>query len=169
MTDDQPGDTGIDAGTFRLRDLEFEIDSASIEEDLSESKPRWTLYIGTKERSLFDFRWAPNIRGEDVLVDAPPFSEIVGSTVKVPLAYDHDTDEYLFSMYVFQHDDVFDSSITFLERKDGKFLIHWKGLCHVNWGEEYRRDVPFEFKTWFDIDNSEQDGAGQPATRAESK
>lgn len=60
----------LSPGTFFLRDLKFEIASASIEEDLSGSKPRWSLFIDTKGRD-FESRWAPNIRGEEVMVDAP--------------------------------------------------------------------------------------------------
>ena len=140
---------------FRISDLEFDIDSASIRENLSGGETRWDLTVETVEKLLFESRWSPNIRGEDVVVDAPPFDQILGKTVCVPLAYDHDTDEYLFSIYVFEHDDVFESSITFLEQKDSKFLINWKGLCHVNWDDKYGRDLPFELKAWFEIDVSE--------------
>jgi hypothetical protein len=146
-------------GFLSIRDRDFRITSAELSEILVSQHPQWTLFIQTEEKEFIEpgivppipFRWAPNIRGESVSVDAPPLSQITGKTIKVPLAYDEKTDEYHFSMYVFGHEDVFDSEITFWEQRGSEFLITWTGKCNIHFDKLFGEDIPFALKTWMQI------------------
>lgn len=62
-------------------------------------------------------------------------------------------------LYVFEHEDVTQSKIEFLERHGTKFLIRWSGTANVFYDNEYDTDVPFLFEgeipfTGISIDNS---------------
>lgn len=143
-------------GVLTIRDLDFKISSAVLKERESEGRRLWTVYIGTEEREILTpdlnppipMTWAPNIRGEDAPVKAPPHDNIIGKTVQVPHAYNRGTGEYIFSMYIFSHEDVYDSKITFLNRRDSEDLISWTGKCNVGYNAEYGDGVPFSLKTW---------------------
>lgn len=137
-------------GQLIIKDLVFHIDSASLSEVKDkQSNRRWNLWIGTEPRELeFDgmpWRWAPNIRGDEVRIQAPELSSILGSKLYFPNAYDRQSDEYLFSMYVFSHEDVYESEMVFLERSESSVRILWKGLCNLGFNSElgYGNGVPF--------------------------
>jgi len=78
-----------------------------------------------------------------VRVQAPPFESIIGQTIDVPHAYDTERDEYLFTMYVFSHGDVFESQIRFLERHEKALRIEWRGTCNIGFDKTYGDAVPF--------------------------
>lgn len=141
-------------GTLKIRDLEFEIVSASLVEVFSGDSRAWDFHLWTKQRMLFDAPWAPDISGERIAVAAPPLSQIVGNSVEIPLAYNHETDEYLVTMYVFSHNEVYDSVLDFLERDGSRLLIRWNGKCTIRFGEDYGEDIPFVLKAWFETKDS---------------
>ena len=157
MTED---DIAPQLGHLTIADLDFIIDCATIaESEDAEGQRRWDLWIGTAGRKMEfppygSFHWAPNIRGDSVRVQGPSFESIVGQTVLVPAAYDYERDEYLFTMYVFEHSDVFDSRIRFLDRQRGIFRIEWRGKCNIHFSKTYGESVPFAFLADVQIRNS---------------
>lgn len=147
-------------GHLTIADLDFVIDTATIAESTDpDGQRRWNVWIGTTARELDfpeygSFRWAPNIRGDSVRVQAPLFASIIGQTIHVPDAYDTERDEYLFSMYVFSHEDVFDSRIRFLERHGDTLRIEWQGKCNIHFDSTYGESVPFAFIADVQIGNA---------------
>ncbi len=133
---------------FKILDQEFEIKSATLEEYVDESNnPVWTLMIDTNDKEL---AWessetsAPNVRCEDMLSRWGNIEALQGKTIYVPDAYDTEIDECLFSLYVFEHEDVFESTITFGQIKNNKMPINWVGKCNVNWDGKYSSNLPIE-------------------------
>ena len=144
-------------GHLIIADLDFVVDSAQISERTdADGQRRWDVWIGTVERRLEhtpdqSFRWAPNIRGEWIRVEAPPLNDIVGKTISVPDAYDTTHDEYLFSMYVFEHSDVSSSMIRFVERRDDYLRVEWRGRCDIHFDATYGENIPFALLADFQV------------------
>jgi hypothetical protein len=144
-------------GHLFIKDLDFIIDSATLQETVdSTGLIRWNLWMDTIPQEIYydeiPFRWAPNIRGDDVLIKAPPLAEIEGYEMEVPEAYDAETDEWLFTMYVFSHNDVFQNKIHFIQRlSNGLIRVKWHGLCNLGFSSDlgYGDNVPFAFQADF--------------------
>ena len=145
MTED---DLTPQLGHLVIADLDFVIDEATIAESTeTDGQRRWRVWVCTQERQLEfpplgSFRWEPNIRGS-VWPDAPSLSSIVGHTISVPEAYDKTREEYLFSMYVFEHSDVSASRIRFVEGHGDVLRVEWHGRCDIHFNATYGESVPF--------------------------
>jgi hypothetical protein len=134
--------------TLKIKDRTFKIISASIsEENDGERNNRWDISIRTEGKKIDGQNWAPAITGESIIVDAPSLEKIVGEEVVIKEPYDHDANEYLLTMYVFEHHEVWESRIKFLSKRENKLIINWTGKCNIYADDEYDENVPFEINT----------------------
>ncbi len=138
---------------LQIADLAFEIEHASIEIEKDEDECRWNVNVLTVERAVNggveEKQWCPRLYGE--YVSMPSAELAVGTVIEVPEGYDEESDEYNFAMYVFEHEEAFGNRLQVLELIDNRVLISWQGLCHINWGAPYDRDVPFKLEAWFSV------------------
>ena len=136
---------------FKILDQEFDVKSAILKEYTDEDGDViWNLNIETNDNISAwesDETSAPNVRCEGMLSRWGNIQALQGKTINVPEAYDTETDEYLFSLYVFEHEDVFDSNITFGEIENNTIPVKWVGKCNVNWNEKYSSNLPIEIET----------------------
>lgn len=137
---------------LRVKDREFKTNEciffATIDDENSLS---WNFRVSTYGQKFDEF-WEPVVSGENMLIKLPQADVIVGETVAVPDAYDPKSDKYFFTMYVFEHEDMYQNRIKFLQRRNNIFQILWTAKCNINWDEEYGQgldvciDANIEFK-----------------------
>jgi hypothetical protein len=78
-------------------------------------------------------------------LDAP---RLVGQTFIVPHGRTKDDD--LASLYYYEHDDLNDNSVEFLDRKHNMFLVRWTGTARdVNFYDGSKPSTTLEVEGWF--------------------
>ncbi|MEW9095330.1 MAG: hypothetical protein AB2417_09640 [Clostridiaceae bacterium] len=78
-------------------------------------------------------------------LDIKSWKDIEGLSLKWDSRYNANGEE-AGTLYVFEHEDVTNGIIEFLERNGNKFLVRWTGTANVYWDDEYGEDVPFSFE-----------------------
>ncbi len=134
--------------TLTIKDYLFTINSASISQSKDEQGNfRWDINIEAEGRKVDGVLWSPKIYGENMKVDAPDLNNIVGKEIWIKEAYNYVSEEHLLKMYIFEHEDIWDSKIKFLARNGNKLLISWEGKCNIHWNDKYGENVPFKIET----------------------
>jgi hypothetical protein len=74
--------------------------------------------------------------------------EIEGQTIQWDTPADERSGIPNGGFYLFEHNDILQATLRFLDRKGRRFRIHWKGSCNVFWDKnKYGEDVPFDLNT----------------------
>jgi hypothetical protein len=94
----------------------------------------------------------------EVRIKVESFSEakLVGSTFSIPCGYDQTSDEYLTRLYHFDHLELDQVQIHFLDLLEGRFHIRIVGTCEL---DTYGRSGPLSevvVDGWFDWSVEEQ-------------
>lgn len=138
--------------TLKIKNLEFAITSASISEAKDhDGNTRWSISVKTGKKKIDGHIWQPSIQGENMLVNAPSLAKIIGKEIYIKDAYNHKTDEYLLSLYIFEHEDIWDSRIQFISREMDTLKVQWTGRCNIHWNEEYSENIPFQIDANLEI------------------
>jgi len=140
-------------GMLQILDLDFQIISANWQGHKNEDDEWvWTVFVDTEERDLgrLDL-WKPSIRGDEAFLKGLEGPHLEGKKIYIPEAYDTARAEWLFTMYVFEHEDVFDHTLEFEKQLEDKINVAWSGKCNIAWDEKYGTDVPFKLEAEFTL------------------
>jgi hypothetical protein len=130
-----------------IRDRAFDIASAEFGGILTEDEDlgwnlRWYFEFDATERMYAGEMWSPRLYAESVEVMLPALAELSGTRVEMPVM-DEDGEHYFF-LYVFEHEPVWDVTLTFGPWKADEIGIHLRAQADIGWDEDYGSDVPLE-------------------------
>jgi hypothetical protein len=142
-------------GTLTIKDRTFTVSSGTLRVD-EKANPEWWVDVRTEGQPFEGERWSPRLYGEGIPLGCKRSEIRKGRTFEIPVGYDEETQEHLFTLYVFEHTDTYQNRIEIIESSASEIRISWTGLCDVHWGDEYGEGLAFECDTWLEIQNEER-------------
>jgi hypothetical protein len=154
-----------------LKDRSFEVESATVGARVPDPNHSnqynyagltWILEIDAMERIFDNVAWRPGIYHDSLRLPVRRWTDIVGRELRWTSSFDEQTGKPNGSFYVFEHAEIVEASLRFLDRDRRAIHILWTGLCNVFWGDEYGVNVPFEVDAWLSfaeiiVNGSERD------------
>jgi hypothetical protein len=138
-------------GTLTIKDRTFSVTFAKLK--IAEgATAEWWIDIHTAGRSFDGEEWTPRLYGEGIPLGCSRDAIKKGRKFEVPVWYDEDTQEHLFTLYVFEHAGTYQNRIEVTEASASEIKIAWTGLCDVFWGDDYSDGLPFECETWLELE-----------------
>ena len=143
---------------LRLRDLVFDIDSATLGAGLADPywaakyDPKnpvslnWSLAIECKDLEHDEEFWAPAVTYDGARPAVERWTDWAGQVIEWTRPFDKVTGKPNGSFYVFDHSDIRRSRIEFVSRRGLDFDIDWSGVCDVHWKGKYKTSVPFALR-----------------------
>ena len=92
--------------------------------------------------------WEPLASHENLHFPIRRWVEVAGQVVEWSSAADNESGEPNGSLYVVEHEAIFQGRLAFLERDGLRFRFSWVGICDVFWDEEYGQNVQFSAEGW---------------------
>jgi hypothetical protein len=169
--------------TFTIRDLPFEIAEAGIRCTIGDPhwletyggggdvQPVWALDCQAVRKRVLGYDWAPHAYQENLYLPIRDWRQLAGQTVRWSQAWDDEHDEANGGFYVFEHEDIPDGVLRFIEWRDLDIRLDWSGHCDIHFDDDYDEGVPFRIDAWaaFDgllVKGSEQDDEASFRARA---
>src|SRR6185369_8709675 len=92
--------------------------------------------------------WEPMITHETLRFKIARWIDLAGQVAQWDSPYDKRTGEPNGAFYVFEHADILQATLKFIERDGIKFRFTWDGSCNVFYGKTYGENVPFHIDDW---------------------
>ncbi|MEW7280263.1 hypothetical protein ABW636_16855 [Aquimarina sp. 2201CG1-2-11] len=110
--------------------------SAKIYVQIKEGILTWWIDIYSDVKEIEDIDWGVQLYCEDLRLELKHWRDL--GTVKIEFedCWDEEIDDNIAGIYVFEHEDVKNTTIEMKAIKDNFFQIEWKGIGLVS-GEEY--------------------------------
>jgi hypothetical protein len=147
---------------FKIADLKFDIQHATLDAfiDDIDFSVKWGIEIQTINKNISGHVWQPKAYSEILMKTAAyeikTWKQIIDKTISWNGCYNEETEEYRAALYIFEHEDIYDSVIKFTSLHGNGVGITWKAKCNVYWDEKYHSDLdllietPIEFNgIWF--------------------
>ena len=169
--------------TFTIRRLRFDVAEAGIRCTIGDPhwlatyggggdvRPVWALSCQASEKRVRGYDWAPHAYQENLYLPIRDWRALAGQTVSWSEPRDDD-DEPNGGFYVFEHEDIPDGVLRFLEWDHDRIRFEWTGHCDIHFDDDYDEGVPFRIEAWatFDglrVSGSEKDDVAKVRARAE--
>lgn len=147
---------------FEIADLQFDIQHATLDAfiDDSDFSVKWGVEIQAIEKNISGHAWQPRAYSEIIMKTAAyeikSWKQVIGKTISWDNCYDEETEEYRAALYIFEHEDIYNSVFKFNSLQGNGVGITWKAKCNMYWDEKYDSDLdllietPIEFNgIWF--------------------
>ncbi len=130
---------------FRLKGVEYDIDSCYVAFDISPNNEHLIMYIDIEAQTEnddidYDLQYVRLYHNNGFDIGAKTLRNLKGKRFEWKNASNWDGG----TMYVLEHEDVTSGVIEILDVTADTIRIRWTGCANVFWNEEYDEDVPFE-------------------------
>jgi hypothetical protein len=136
---------------FHIADLKFNVAEASLACLPCAGGTRWALSIQAAPKDIDGERWGPRAYSERLIglghLGESQVKNISGLSLAWGDCYDASRGIPHASLYVFEHADIYDSTITFGAFDGALFDFEWKAKCDVFWDEKYKQGLSLHIKT----------------------
>jgi len=138
---------------FKIKDLNFNVTKAIFKGHIGETL-YWSISINGRypEGRFRGEQWKPRAYSDDLLPIAGRalnrWSDILGQSIRWTNNYLDKTGEYIASLHVFEHMDIYRSELILgeLSGKDS-FNIDWNALCDLSFDEDYGNSLELFIQT----------------------
>ena len=169
--------------TFTIKDLAFEVADAGLQCTIGDPHwretyggggdvaPVWALSCQASEKEVHGYAWAPHAYQENLHLPIRDWRAVAGQTVSWSQPWDEEHDEANGGFYVFEHEDIRDGVLRFLEWNGARIRFEWTGHSDIHFDDDYDAGVPFRIEAWatFDgllVNGSEKDDDTSVRARA---
>jgi hypothetical protein len=153
---------------FVLKDLRFEVENATLLGHVYDPYPYegnwtlcWSINISMKERDVDGEIWCPRLYHDSFRLAVRRWFDVSEQPLVWDAAFNSTTGEPNGGLYVFEHGDIPQATLRFLERNGRNLKVDWTGKCNVFWDERYGENIPFTVETTVRFDYVDVRGTAQ--------
>ena len=158
--------------TFTIKGLSFDVAEAGIQCTIGDPHwletyggggdvaPVWALSCRASKKKVQGHTWAPRAYQENLHLPIRDWRALAGQTVVWSEPRDDD-DEANGGFYVFEHEDIHDGVLRFLEWEGHRIRFEWTGHCDIHFDDDYDTGVPFRIEAAALFEGLRVSGSGQ--------
>jgi hypothetical protein len=139
----------MNKNTLKIDDLVFPIKNAELLCKIFNKKAYWNINIDTFGKVIDGEEWVPRIYSEELyaLSDIRSWKDLDGKKLEWDNCYIEDEGDYNASIYVFEHNEIYNSSIDIMHIAKQDFSVNWTARCDVNFNAKYSTNLDLKINT----------------------
>lgn len=135
---------------FKIQDIDFQLSHARVYSRLTEDKMMWSIEVKSKPLIIKELTWEPLVYSERLLglerANYQHWMQYLNTTLRWTDCYDPQAMQGNAFLYVFTHEDIYQSTLQLTMNKSGQGMLTWHGLCNVFSDEEYGGGISLDIE-----------------------
>lgn len=139
----------MNKNTIEISDLVFQIKNAELLCKIINKKPYWNINIEAFGKVIKGEEWAPRVYSEELygLADIRSWKDLSRAKLEWDNCYVENEGDYNASIYVFEHNEIYRSSIEIMHIAKQNFSVYWNAKCDVNFNANYSTNLDLKINT----------------------